>query len=124
MNRALVVAIALSLVLIALGLHGVVVLLRGHTIDARRAGPLVHRRRRKPGGYVPARLDLLQLMIADALGGAPNVAENLAGHLAQLGADAPDPVAPGPVGPANRRGQWLDAELEMLAEAYDLRQDG
>jgi hypothetical protein len=124
MNRALVVATALSLVLIALGLHGVVVLLRQHTIDARRAGPLVHRRRRRPGGHLPARLDLLQLMIGDALGGAPNVMENLADHLGQLGADAPDPVTPGPMGPAHRRAQWLDGELERLAHAYDLQQYG
>jgi hypothetical protein len=123
MSRALVVATALSLVLIGLGLHGVVVLLRQHTIDARRAGPLVYRRRRRPSGYLPARLDLLQLMIGDAMGGAPNVMENLAGHLADLGADAPDPVTPGPLGPANRRVQWLDAELTRLAEAYDVRQD-
>ena len=123
MNKILIVATALSLVLIALGLHGVVVLLRDHTIDARRAGPLVHRRRRRPRGHLPARLDLLQLMIGDALGGAPNMVENLAGHLAPLGADAPDPVTPGPVGPASRRGQWLDAELGRLAEAYDLQQD-
>jgi hypothetical protein len=123
MSRALVVATALSLVLIALGLHGVVVLLRRHAIDARRAGPLVQRRRRRPGGYLPARLDLLELMIGDALGGAPSVFENLAGHLAELGADAPEPVTRRPVGPANRRAQWLDAELTMLAEAYDLQQD-
>jgi hypothetical protein len=123
-NRLLVVATALSLVLIALGLHGVVVLLRQHTIDARRAGPLVHRRRRRPGGHLPARLDLLELMIGDALGGAPNVMENLAGHLAQLGADAPDPIAPGPLGAARGRAQWLDTELSRLAEAYDLEKDG
>ena len=50
--------------------------------------------------------------------------ENLAGHLAHLGAGAPDPVSPGPLGPANRKVQWLDRELGRLAEAYDLRQDG
>lgn len=118
MSTLVVVSTALAVIAVAVSLQGVVVLLRRHTVDARRPGPLIERRRRARRGTVPPRLDVLEIMTAEALGGTSLVVDQMYQHLEDLARHAPRRAAVTPPGGARDRSQWMHDQLRELESAY------
>lgn len=118
MSRLLVAFTAVGVVCVALSLQAMVMLLRRHTVDARRAGPLVERRRRMRSGTVPPRLDTLEVMTSETLGGTALIARQMWAHLADLGEHAREPVDIAPPAGARERAEWMDDQLTRLESAY------
>lgn len=118
MSTLAVTLTALAVIAVAVSLQAVVVLLRRHTVDARRPGPLIERRHRAGRGALPPRLDVLEIMTGETLGGAALVADQMWAHLDDLATHAPRAVTVAPPGRARDRARWMHDQLTALESAY------
>ena len=121
----MIVATALATLLLLASAQAMIVILRRHSIDVRRPGPLVERLSNEMSPHAPPELEVIQRVVADSLSSGGYARERLWPLLAELADAAPHPTAR-PVFPptSGDRRAWLSEQLDAIDAGYRWRQDG